>query len=144
MKVLLIDDDLEWNGLVKTLLAPMGTVVTTTQQGGEAANLAANCLPDIIVLDWSLDEGDRMDPEMVKDSLRASPVSANTPILLATRFTDSLQCIDHNGNPINIRDSYLSIPRGQTVDVLTAIQAGGILTTAGILDILRKMELAAP
>lgn len=77
--ILVIDDEVIWHKLTKSLLGGMGYAVYAAATGAEGVRLAETHRPDCILLDFYLTDGDAVS---VCSSLRASNVVKNTPVIV--------------------------------------------------------------
>lgn len=80
-KILFIDDDPETLRLVTLILHRQGYQVLTATSGAQGLAMAASELPDIILLDVMMPD---MDGYQVARSLRQTPETARTPIMMFT------------------------------------------------------------
>ena len=80
-KVMIVDDDRTTVTLLKTLLELDGFDVTIVPRGGMVIDKARQEKPDIFLLDYHLAD---MEGTTVTQNLRADPMFANTPIVMAS------------------------------------------------------------
>lgn len=80
-KVLIVDDDLETLRLVGLMLQKQGFTIVVANNGGQALSMAAQELPDVIVLDVMMPD---IDGFTVTRQLRKDPATAGIPILMFT------------------------------------------------------------
>lgn len=78
-KILVIDDEVIWHGLLKRLLCPLGYDVHAAGSCADGIRLAVELRPDCIVLDFHLEDGDAV---RVCEAVRGHPAILNTPILI--------------------------------------------------------------
>jgi DNA-binding response OmpR family regulator/septum formation inhibitor-activating ATPase MinD len=83
-KILIIDDDVDTLKLVGMMLQKQGYKIIASSNGKQGLSQAEAENPDLILLDVMLPE---MDGYQVAKHLRASPVTADTPILMFTAKT---------------------------------------------------------
>ncbi len=80
-KVLLVDDDARLRGGLRLLLELRGHMVSEASTGAEALTLAESHLPDLILLDLGLPDGDGLD---VAQELRRRPAMSGIGIAIIT------------------------------------------------------------
>jgi two-component system chemotaxis response regulator CheY len=80
-KVMLVDDDRTTVSLLQTLLELDGFDVVVSPRGQMAIDKASTEKPDVFMLDYHLTD---MDGVTVVKTLRANPVFAKTPIVMAS------------------------------------------------------------
>lgn len=80
-RVLLVEDDENLVELVTYNLGAAGFEVTSTPDGEEALVLAAEDMPDVVILDWMVESVSGIE---VCRRLRRLPATANVPILMLT------------------------------------------------------------
>ncbi|MFC3712867.1 phosphate regulon transcriptional regulator PhoB [Sphingoaurantiacus capsulatus] len=80
-KVLLVEDDPNLVELVRYNLEAAGFEIITTPDGEEALVLATEDKPDIVILDWMIENLSGIE---VCRRLRRAPPTANLPILMLT------------------------------------------------------------
>ncbi len=80
-KILIVDDDLESVKLVGLMLERRGYQITAAQSGAQAVAKAQTENPDLVILDIMMPD---MDGYEVCRRLRASPATANLPIIMFT------------------------------------------------------------
>jgi CheY-like chemotaxis protein len=76
--VLIVDDDIVTQNMLKTALGNAGYAYTIASNGREAIELAAGKLPDVIVLDIMMPD---MDGGEVADVLKKNPRTKDIPII---------------------------------------------------------------
>ncbi|MGA1844513.1 MAG: response regulator [bacterium] len=81
-KVLLIDDDVDLVEANKIVLEANGYTVLTAYNGEDGLRVAQQEVPDVIVLDVSMERKD--EGFYVSQRIRNTPGIANTPILMVT------------------------------------------------------------
>ena len=79
-KVLLIDDDIDLVEANKIVLEANGFTVFTAYNGEDGLNMAKQEVPDVIVLDVSMEKKD--EGFYVSQRIRCTPGIAKTPILM--------------------------------------------------------------
>jgi CheY-like chemotaxis protein len=79
-KILLADDDVEVQEIVRTILAKEGYEVTVAKDGYEAIGLAKN-KPDLIILDYMMPGASGVE---VCQELKKDPNTKNIPVLMVT------------------------------------------------------------
>lgn len=77
-EILVVEDDLVTQNMIKTTLRNAGYQVFTASTGKEAIELAQKRLPEVIVLDIMMPD---MDGGEIAEALRNDPKSAKTPII---------------------------------------------------------------
>ena len=77
--ILVIDDELIWHKLLKSLLGGMGYTVYAAGSGAEGLKLAGTHKPDCILLDFHLTDGDAVS---VCSALKANSVVKNIPVII--------------------------------------------------------------
>lgn len=83
--VLIVDDEPSGRKNLKVLLMPQGYNIAVACNGAEALQLAAELLPDVILLDVMMPD---MDGFEVCRRLRANPVLAEVPVIMLTALDD--------------------------------------------------------
>jgi two-component system alkaline phosphatase synthesis response regulator PhoP len=86
-KLLVVDDDLDLLNLLRLHFKEEGFAVTVVSNGLEAVKKARQMMPDLILLDLVLPGLDGFE---VCESLRQSPATANTPIILVSGASSEL------------------------------------------------------
>ncbi len=86
-KILIVDDNADLLELLRLSFKEAGYSIATATNGIEALKKAASLAPDLVLLDLVLPE---MDGFAVCETLRRSPATANTPILLMSGLTSQL------------------------------------------------------
>lgn len=112
-KVLIIEDKANIRNFVKTILETNGYRVLEAANSSEGRMLFSSHLPDIIILDLGLPDGDGMDIiKMVREEC-AIPI-----IVLSARTdeTDKVEALDHGAN------DYVTKPFG-TAELLARLRA---------------------
>jgi CheY-like chemotaxis protein len=84
--ILIIEDNKDNSDLVGFLMQKAGFDVLTAVDGYKGLALAAERLPDLIVLDLMMPE---MDGWTVAEQLRADPLTAEIPIVVVSALADS-------------------------------------------------------
>jgi DNA-binding response OmpR family regulator len=79
--VLVVEDERKLRDLVRSYLERAGFIVLSTDSGAEAITMATSAAPDLVILDLGLPD---VPGETVARELRATPVTATTPILMLT------------------------------------------------------------
>lgn len=103
-KILVVDDDVDTLRLVGLMLQRQGYQIVAANNGHQALSMAQAENPDLILLDVMMPD---MDGYEVTRRLRASPVTANTPIIM---FTAKSQVDDKvAGFEVGV-DDYLTKP----------------------------------
>lgn len=77
--ILVIDDEVIWHKLLKSLLSGMGYTVYSALSGADGLKLAEAHKPDCILLDFYLTDGDAVS---VCSALKANNVVKNTPVII--------------------------------------------------------------
>ncbi len=88
--VLVVDDEVDLAEAVEALLMAEGYRVTTAHEGAVALDLAAEWLPDLILLDYELPEMDGLE---VIAALRSKERTRGIPVLLSTASRVSIEDI---------------------------------------------------
>ncbi len=102
-RVLIVDDELETRRLLRTVLIQHGYVVQTAANCEEALQLAAQALPDLIIVDLVLPD---MSGMQVIDAVREC---GNSPVIAISAKTDEdaiVEALDHGA------DDYITKPFG--------------------------------
>ena len=84
--ILIIEDNKDNSDLVRYLMTSVGFEVLTAMDGPKGLVLAAEHLPDLIVLDLTMPD---MNGWEVAEQLRANPKTAEIPIMIFTALSDS-------------------------------------------------------
>jgi CheY-like chemotaxis protein len=84
--ILIIEDNKDNADLVRYLMQKAGFEVLTAMDGFKGLALAAERLPDLIVLDLMMPE---IDGWAVAEKLRADPATAEIPIVVVSALADS-------------------------------------------------------
>lgn len=84
--ILIIEDNKDNSDLVSFLMEKAGFEVLTAVDGLKGLALAAEHLPDLIVLDLMMPE---MDGWTVAEKLRTNPLTAEIPIMVVSALADS-------------------------------------------------------
>ena len=79
--VLVVEDERKLRDLVRSYLERAGFTVLSTGSGAEAITMATDAAPDLVILDLGLPD---VSGQTVASELRASSVTATTPILMLT------------------------------------------------------------
>ncbi|MBN1812234.1 MAG: response regulator [Anaerolineae bacterium] len=103
-KILIVDDDLETVKLIGLMLEHRGYDISAAQSGAQALAKVQEGNPDLIVLDVMMPD---MDGHEVCRRLRASPVTADIPIIM---FTAKTQLDDKVAGFQAGADDYLTKP----------------------------------
>ncbi|MER3438544.1 MAG: hypothetical protein C4346_13700 [Chloroflexota bacterium] len=85
-RVLVVEDDLGFAGLVRRTLEGAGATVEVTEHGREALRLAREQLPDVIMLDIGL--ANEVDGWHVLHELRHDPLTRSLPVIIMTARDD--------------------------------------------------------
>ena len=80
-RILIVDDERPNRDLLETMLAPEGFELLTAASGTEALTIAAQQLPDLILLDVMMPD---MDGYKVAAALKNAPATQHIPIILVT------------------------------------------------------------
>ena len=80
-KVLLIDDERTMHVMLRSVLSANGFEVVSAMTGEEGLALAAQCLPDIIILDVIMP---KLKGREVCKQLKADPVTSSIPVIFLT------------------------------------------------------------
>ncbi len=83
--ILIVDDEPTARDMLEMLLANQGYELASASNGAEALKLAAELIPDVILLDVMMPE---MDGFEVCERLRADPTLAGVPVLMVTALDD--------------------------------------------------------
>lgn len=83
--ILIVDDEPTARDMLEMLLANQGYELASASNGFEALKLAAELMPDVILLDVMMPE---MDGFEVCERLRADPILAKVPVLMVTALDD--------------------------------------------------------
>jgi CheY-like chemotaxis protein len=85
-KVLVVEDDDDWRGLLTMIIKRLGCEVFEAATGLEAIERASSVDPDLILMDLGL-------PEMTGDKatacLKANPATRDIPVVVQTAWNDS-------------------------------------------------------
>jgi CheY-like chemotaxis protein len=84
--ILIIEDNKDNSDLVGYLMESAGFEVLTAMDGHKGLSLAAEKLPDLVVLDLMMPE---MGGWEVAEALRADPATAGIPIVVVSALADS-------------------------------------------------------
>ncbi len=89
-KILIVDDDREWNFLLKMKLGIAGYTTDQAFNGQDAVEKIAQGKPDLVLLDITMPV---MDGWQVCDRLRSQPETKTLPIVIQSSLThpDDLQ-----------------------------------------------------
>lgn len=87
-KVLVVDDEQDFNELIRHNLNPALYDVITATNGVEALNKARRFLPDVILLDLMLPDIDGLS---LCEILRRQPSTADIPIVMITAMAGEIQ-----------------------------------------------------
>jgi PAS domain S-box-containing protein len=85
-RVLIVEDDPGFAGLVRRTLESAGATVEVTEHGREALRLAREQLPDVIMLDIGL--ANEIDGWHVLHELRCDPQTRSLPVIIMTARDD--------------------------------------------------------
>lgn len=115
--ILLIDDSLTTQTLMKRVLEGADYQVTVAKDGSEGQNLAQQLIPDLIIVDEKMPQ---MDGYQLNAWLKTQSEIADTPVLLMTShvnddFKEKLQAADIQGyiNKADFnQDSFLKVVKG--------------------------------
>lgn len=91
--ILIIDDDESYRSILSDMLSTHGHTVTAAAGGAQGLQLAHELAPDLIILDVMMPELDGFE---VCARLRADPITAEVPIIMATALDDRqsrLRCL---------------------------------------------------
>ena len=80
--ILVIDDDADYNEFVEAVLEKEGYDVSSCLNGEEGRKMAAEILPDLIIVDWMMETWS--EGSNVVDNIRSSSATKDTPIILAS------------------------------------------------------------
>jgi CheY-like chemotaxis protein len=83
-KILVVDDDKEWNLLLKIHLEKSGFVIAQAFNGREAIEKIDANKPDLVILDINMPV---MDGWEVCQTLRSSPSTENLPIMILSSYS---------------------------------------------------------
>jgi DNA-binding response OmpR family regulator/anti-sigma regulatory factor (Ser/Thr protein kinase) len=83
--ILIVDDEPTARDMLEMLLANQGYELASASNGLEALKLAAELIPDVILLDVMMPE---MDGFEVCEHIRADPILAGVPVLMVTALDD--------------------------------------------------------
>ena len=83
-KILVVDDDKEWNLVLKMALQKSGYAVTQAFNGKEAVDKVAQDMPDLVLLDVTMPI---MSGWEVCEALRADPASKDLPIFILSSYS---------------------------------------------------------
>ncbi len=83
--ILIVDDEPVGRRILEVLLADQNYHLVTASNGMEALELAAECVPDLVLLDVMMP---RMDGFEVCRRLRADPLLAGVPVIMVTALDD--------------------------------------------------------
>ena len=83
--ILIVDDEIQNRRLLDVLLRPEGYLTLSAGSGEEALALAAQCAPDLILLDILMPG---MDGYQVASILKSDPATANIPIIVVSALAD--------------------------------------------------------
>ncbi len=115
-KILIVDDEMDTISYLRLALAPLNFQVIPAINGTEALQLAQSQKPDLIILDVMMPDIDGFE---VTRRLRASPETANIPILM---FTAKTQMTDKIAGFNSGVDIYLTKPV-HTVELQANVKA---------------------
>lgn len=116
-KILVVDDDLTVQLVLKNLLTRQGHEVAIAQNGEEALRYVKLLYPDLIICDWIMP---RLDGLEVCRQVKADPELATTFIILLTmrdQITDRVQGLDAGA------DEFISKPI-DVEELLARVRAG--------------------
>src|ERR1043165_1345683 len=91
LKILVVDDNAHMRKLVVTILQAFGTThIYEAENGERALTLLRETNPDVVVLDWMMDDMSGLD---VVKQIRTSPNTPNPflPVIMLTGYTQ----LDH-------------------------------------------------
>lgn len=80
--ILVIDDDADYIEFVEAVLEKEGYDVSSCLNGEEGRKMAAEILPDLIIVDWMMETWS--EGSNVVNSIRSSGATKDTPIILAS------------------------------------------------------------
>lgn len=103
-RVLVVDDDANNRQLVEVMLAAEGYEIIMAANGAEALALAAQQLPDLILLDVMMPG---MDGYQVSARIKADPRTRHIPVIMLTALSDQNSTL-HGLN--SGADDYLTKP----------------------------------
>ena len=89
---LVIDDDADYNEFVEAVLEKEGYDVSSCLNGAEGRKMAAEILPDLIIVDLMMETWS--EGSNVVNSIRSSSVTKDTPIILASSVNLAEQLAD--------------------------------------------------
>ncbi len=90
--ILVIDDDSDYNEFVEAVLEKEGYDVSSCLNGEEGRKMAAEILPDLIIVDLMMETWS--EGSDVVNSIRSSGVTKDTPIILASSVNLAEQLAD--------------------------------------------------
>jgi CheY-like chemotaxis protein len=95
-KILVVDDDYSYVDFAKMLLEQMGFSVVTTLNADAALPLAVSEQPDLVLIDWAMDE---MNGDEVIKILKKDPRTKAIPVILCsiTRDPKSIAAAKNHG-----------------------------------------------
>lgn len=94
-KILIIDDDIEFSGLVRSGLEKTGKYkVQVENQGSSGVNAAKAFKPDLIILDVVMPD---MDGPEVAEKIQEDNTIANVPIVFLTSIVSEEEVKSHSG-----------------------------------------------
>lgn len=138
-KILVVDDDLAINELIKINLELQGYQVIQAFNGTEGFALAKQETPSLVVLDVMMPE---VDGYTVAQRIRQCDLISETPIIMLTALSDLSNKV--NGFNIGI-DDYLTKPF-ETEELIVRVRAllkraGQIPKTTAVRDLLTYKEI---
>lgn len=85
-KILLVDDDREWNFLLKLRLEKAGFEIAQAYNGKEAIQMINKNMPDLVFMDINMPE---LDGWETCEQLRAKTDTENLPIIIVSSYNHS-------------------------------------------------------
>ena len=80
-KILVIDDEEDYINLVKTIMEPLGYVISFASNGKEGMASIKNEIPDLVILDVNMPE---LDGYQLTEQIRRTAEIKHIPIILLT------------------------------------------------------------